>query len=150
MKALNIAILAALTIVFLAAGIDKIFHYEGFLNALRNYVVVPRGTASILGPAVIAAELLVGVGLLVPSWRRDAAIGAALLLALFTAATATNHLLGGRGICGCWFTVTLAEGTAAHVIQNLMFLVLAVLVFWDERTSTVYRLPESSGASIRP
>lgn len=149
MKTLNVVILATLTLLFLGAGVDKIFHYEGFLNALRNYVLVPRGVAPILGPAVIAAELLAAVGLLVPRWRREGALSAAALLALFTAATSTNHLLGGRGICGCWFTVTLAQGTTAHVVQNFMFLVLALLVFWDERTSTLYQHPESSGASIR-
>lgn len=43
LKHLDKAIIFFLAVIFLFSGIDKIFHYEGFVNALRNYVLVPRG-----------------------------------------------------------------------------------------------------------
>ena len=29
-------------------------------------------------------------------------------------------------MCGCWFTVTLAQGTLAHVVQNIMLALLSL------------------------
>jgi hypothetical protein len=74
---------------------------------------------------------MVGLGLLVPAWRRGAAITAAATLLLFTVALVINHAFGGRGICGCWFTITLAKSSGSHIAQNLILLVMASLVALD-------------------
>lgn len=133
MKLVDRGMLLLLVAIFLFSGIDKILHYDGFLNALRNYVVVPRGTAPYFAIPVIAVELMIGVGLLIPAWRRAAALTAAATLAVFTAALGLNHLYGGRGICGCWFTLTLAKSTGMHLLQNLLLLALSLSVWWSER-----------------
>jgi uncharacterized membrane protein YphA (DoxX/SURF4 family) len=124
-----------LSALFLFSGIDKIFHYDGFLDALRNYVLVPRGAASSIGPLVIAAELMIGIGLLFKAWRRPAALTAAIAMACFTLAIAVNYFAGSRGICGCWFTITLSQSSELHIVQNLIFGGLAVMVWWEERAA---------------
>jgi len=134
MKKIDRAILLLLALIFLFSGIDKLAHYEGFVNALRNYIVVPRGWAPYLAVPVIAVELLIGIGLFVRLWRRQAALTAAVMMAVFTAALGLNRLLGGRGICGCWFTITLARGDGMHVAQNLIMLGLALALWWSWRT----------------
>jgi uncharacterized membrane protein YphA (DoxX/SURF4 family) len=133
MKPVDLAIVIFLAAIFLFSVVDKIFHYQGFLNALRNYVLVPRGTASTLAPMVIAAELTIGIGLLIAPWRRQAAIAAAALLALFTVAIALNYFYGGRGICGCWFTITLAKSTGTHLVQNLLLLSLGLSLVYNRK-----------------
>lgn len=133
MKLVDKLILFLLVAVFLFSGLDKIFHYEGFVNALSNYVLVPFGLAPFLAAPVIAIELLIGIGLLLKRWRADAALLATAMLLLFTVALCLNYLYGSRGICGCWFTITLAESTELHLAQNLMLAALSFLIWWDAR-----------------
>ncbi|NJL29978.1 MAG: DoxX family membrane protein [Thermoanaerobaculia bacterium] len=131
MKHVDLAIALLLAAIFLFSGGDKIFHYQGFLNALMDYVLVPRGTSSLIAPVVIAVELCIGIGLLVRPWRRQAALVAAGTLAIFTTALVFNYLYGGRGICGCWFTITLAKSSELHLVQNLLLFGLSLSVWWE-------------------
>lgn len=133
MKALDKVILFVLAAIFLFSGIDKMVHYEGFMNALRNYVLVPKGSASLLATPLIIIELMIGLGLMIRPWRASAALTAALTLAVFSAAIGLNYFYGGRGICGCWFTITLANSTGMHIAQNLLLLALALTVWWEAR-----------------
>jgi len=151
MRFVDRGILWLLAAVFLVSGVDKVFHYQGFVNALRDYVIVPRGWASALAPPVIAIELLVGIALLVQAWRQAAAATAAAVLAVFTAALVFNRLLGGRGVCGCWFTLTLSKSTPLHVTQNLMLLALALMIWWGERSRDANsRIADSAAPTPSP
>jgi uncharacterized membrane protein len=129
-RALSLAFLAAL---FLYAGIDKAFHYGGFVKALGGYVVVPDGAERFFALPVILAELMVGAGLLLRPWRASAALAGAVLLAVFTVALAINQKVAPGAECGCWFTVTLGKATPSHIGQNLVLLGLALSIWLDER-----------------
>lgn len=131
-RALSLVFLAAL---FLFAGVDKLFHYGGFVKALGGYVLVPEGLERHLAMPVILAELLVGVGLLLKAWRAPASLLAAILLFVFTVALAVNQRYAPGVECGCWFTVTLGKATSSHILQNVLLLGLAVSVWLDERRS---------------
>jgi uncharacterized membrane protein len=145
MRFVDRGIVWLLAAVFLFSGVDKIVHYQGFLNALRDYVIVPRGWASVLAPPVVSVELLVGAALLVRAWRQAAAATAAGVLAVFTAALGFNRMFGGRGVCGCWFTLTLSKSTPLHVTQNLMLLGLALMIWWSERSRNAVPQTTDSG-----
>lgn len=134
MKLTNKVILAFLVVIFVYSGIDKVFHFAGFVNALWNYVLVPTGWAPFLAGPVIAIEIAIGIGLLIPVLRRPAALTAAAVLVVFTAALIVNYLYGGRGVCGCWFTITLAKSSGMHVAQNLVMIALALTIWWDTGT----------------
>ncbi|HEX4960533.1 MAG TPA: MauE/DoxX family redox-associated membrane protein [Thermoanaerobaculia bacterium] len=133
----HVSLLSAifLAVVFVFAGIDKIFHFDGFVNALASYAVVPAAVARYLALPVVLSELWVGVGLLVPRWRRTASLAAAVLLAVFTAALIGNLYFSPGSICGCWFTITLGRSTHLHVVQNLVLLALALSVWLDYRAA---------------
>lgn len=133
MRFLNAVIVWTLAGLFLYAGVDKLLHYSGFVNALGNYVLMPRGWAPVFAPPVILAELAIGAGLLVRPWRRTAALLGAALLAVFTVALLVNARLGDNGICGCWFSLTLARGTGMHTLFNLLFIALAGFAWADAR-----------------
>jgi uncharacterized membrane protein len=133
MKWIRLLSVAFLSVLFLYAGVDKAFHYGGFVKALGNYVLVPDGAERFLALPVILSEILVGAGLLVRSWRAPAALSAAVLLAAFTVALALNQIYAPGLECGCWFTVTLGKASASHIVQNLLLLGMAVSVWLDER-----------------
>ncbi|MCG8461734.1 MAG: hypothetical protein MI919_36085 [Holophagales bacterium] len=132
MRHIDTALCWLLAAVLAFAGIDKLLHYEGFLNALANYVLVPRGWAPYLALPVILLELGLAAGLLWRPIRGPAAVGTGLILLVFTAALGINHLYGDRGVCGCWFSFTLAEGTAQHILSNLLLVAMAASVAWTE------------------
>lgn len=133
MKLVPIVSVLLLAAVFLYAGVDKALHYGGFVNALSSYAVVPAGLAHLLAPVVIVVELWIGLGLLLRAWRPRAALVGAVVLGLFTVALAVNQIYAPGTVCGCWFTFTLAESTAAHVAQNLVLLGLALTVWRQGR-----------------
>ena len=131
----------------LFAGIDKIVHYDGFVNALRSYAAIPESFAAPLAPAVILAELWTGTGLLRRSLRQRAAwTGAAFAGNLFdgdlTIVLAVDQLAAPGSVCGCWFTLTLPESSGAHVARNLVLLALSLTLWWEIRSGA--RSEESS------
>lgn len=145
----HISLLSAifLALVFLSAGIDKIFHFDGFINALATYVVVPAAAARYLALPVILSEIWVGLGLLVPRWRRTAALAAAVLLAVFTVALVVNLHHSPGSVCGCWFTLTLGRATRLHVLQNVILLTLDLSVWLDQRSAARPRHEPRLGAT---
>jgi len=127
---LQLASICFLVLLFSFSGLDKLVHYNGFINALRNYVILPRGVASYLALPVIIVELAVAIGLLIRPARKASAIIGALMMSIFTVALVMNFLYGSKGICGCWFSLTLAQGNASHIASNLFLLGLFLtLVF---------------------
>jgi uncharacterized membrane protein YphA (DoxX/SURF4 family) len=147
-KFIDRAMVLFLAAIFLFSSLDKVFHYDGFVNALRDYVLVPHGTAPFLAIPVICAELLIGVGLLLPPWRRQAALTAVFVLLAFTAAIGLNKLYGSNGICGCWFTITLAKSSEIHLLQNLLLTALAANIWWEQRRRPPVLSEPSSAAAL--
>jgi len=129
-RSISLWFLAAL---FLYAGLDKAFHFPGFVKALGGYVLVPDGIERFLALPVLLTELLVGVGLLIKPWRLSAALLATVLLFAFTIALAVNQRYAPGAECGCWFTVTLGRATGSHIVQNLLLLGLSLSLWLDER-----------------
>lgn len=120
-----------LAAVMLFAGGDKLFHYGGFVKALESYVLVPNGSEAFLALPLILAELILALGLLLPAWRRRAAVGTAALLAIFTVAVLVNQRLVPEAPCGCTFTLTLGAGDGLHIALNLLLVAVAVSLAFD-------------------
>ena len=133
-----------MVILFLFSSIDKILHYEGFLNALRDYSLVPQGFAMYLAIPVIVTEAMISLGLTMKQWRSVSSFTAACTLGVFSVALLVNHIYGKRGVCGCWFTITLAQGTGLHILQNLLLIALSISIWWNEKTNKDYLLAAPS------
>lgn len=132
---------------FAFAGLDKLFHLQGFFNAINNYAFLTIPIGSLLGPLIIGAELMIPIGLLIAPWRRTAALQASLLMVVFTVALIANERLGGRGICGCWFSINMAAGNA-HLGLNVLVFLLSFLL-WRSLSSPANVLV-SKAAGTRP
>ncbi len=100
--ALQLVFRVALAAMFAAAALHKMRDLASFAATLRNYRLLPDALAAIASPALPATELLLAVGLLALPSSRPVAVGALLLLGLYSAAIAVNLLRGRRDIdCGC-------------------------------------------------
>lgn len=114
-----------------AAG-DKIFHFYGFVTAVKSYRLLPAQVEYTAAIFFILAELGIALGLLTRRWRRSASLAAVLLLATFTVVYLVAR---PAGVCGCWFTLTLNTGGYFHILQNLVFIGLAILTWFDSKPS---------------
>lgn len=133
--------------VFLYAGVDKLFHYGGFIRALESYVILPPALAPYTALAVIAAEIWTAAGLLIVRLRHAAALSSSLLLSVFTLALAINYIVAPNAICGCWFTITLSQGTEHHILQNLLMLGLSISLYLTYRRLSLTAKKEISANS---
>lgn len=113
------------------AAIDKLAHLSRFAIALHSYHLLPEGTERYAALFIVMAEMAIAIGLITRRWRSAASLSAALLLVAFTA---VYIIAAPEDTCGCWFTLTLAKGGSLHVLQNVVFIGLAVLVWIDSRS----------------
>ena len=112
------------------AAIDKLIHFRGFVAAIQSYEPLPSRVESLAAIFFIMAEFAIALGLLTKRWRRPACLSAVLLLSLFTVV----YLAVDPGrVCGCWFTLTLNSGGYFHILQNLVFIGLAILTWMDHK-----------------
>lgn len=136
-----------LAAVMAFAGLDKLVHYSGFVNAINDYRILPVPLGKYLAPALVALELGVAAGLCRRAWRRPAAFLSLLLLSLLTAAWGVNHALGGRGVCGCWFSINMGNDWV-HLTLNLTLVLLSLSVWYGERTAAP-EPPLQPGSGLR-
>lgn len=118
--------------LFSLASIDKLLHFRGFVAAIQSYELLPSRLESLAAVFFILAEFAIALGLLTKRWRQPACLSAILLLTIFTVVYMTVN--PGR-VCGCWFTLTLNSGGYFHILQNLIFIGLAILTWMDHRSS---------------
>ena len=114
--------------LFSLAAIDKLLHFSGFVAAIHSYDLLPQSLENSAAIFFIMAEFAIAVGLLTRRWRRPAAVATVLLLGTFTI---VYLAVEPAGVCGCWFTLTLNSGGYFHILQNLVFIGLAILTWMD-------------------
>jgi hypothetical protein len=118
--------------LFSFAAIDKLIHFRGFVAAVYSYELLPRGVETFAATFFILAEFAIAVGLITKRWRRAASLSAVLLLGTFTIA---YLVVNPANVCGCWFTLTLNSGGYFHILQNLVFIGLAIVTWMDHKSS---------------
>ena len=130
--------------LFGVAAVDKFFHFRGFVTAISSYQVLPTRLEPFAAIFFILAEFAIALGLLTNRWRRPACVSAILLLTTFTA---VYMAVDPGNVCGCWFTLTLNSGGYFHILQNLVFIGLAILTWMDHRSSNPDALSNSYSTS---
>ena len=139
--------------LFSLAAIDKLLHFRGFVAAIQSYRVMPSRLESSAAIFFIMAEFAIAIGLLTKRWRRAACLSAVLLLATFTI---VYLVVNPAGVCGCWFTLTLNSGGYFHILQNLVFIALAILTWMEHKSSpsvlypTSHSTAESDDGRLKP
>jgi len=139
--AIHTLLCSALALLFLAAALHKLRDLHAFRVALGDYQLVPWILTGPAAPALAIAELGVSGALLLPAVAPQAAaalpapgsfagrvgcLGAAGLLALYSAAIAWNLLRGRRDIdCGCFGPALRTELGPGLLIRNGVLLAAA-------------------------
>lgn len=114
--ALHTAFAVALALLFLGAARHKWREGDRFRAVLAEYRLLPSVLAPIAARVLMATELVVGMLLLLPSRRAQAALAGALLLALYAVAIGVNLGRGRTTIdCGCGGT---AHGLSIWMISR--------------------------------
>lgn len=91
----------AVGLIFVGAGVEKLFDLPEFERAVADYQLLPRGLNHVMARALPVIELLCGAALLVGLLAPVAGLVAAICLLGFSVAAAIN-LARGRAIdCGC-------------------------------------------------
>lgn len=119
----------ALGALFVYAGVVKLRDPTAFAVEVTNYHFLPA-LAPYLAVMLPPAEIVVGAGLLVlPSaWRRSAALGVALLCAMFTVAVTQAVARHINVDCGC-FGGASGPVTALTVARDLALTIAALAVY---------------------
>ena len=130
--------------LFSFAAIDKLIHFRGFVAAIQSYRLLPSSLENSAAIFFLMAEFAIALGLLTKRWRRLAALSAVLLLGMFTI---VYLAVNPAGVCGCWFTLTLNSGGYFHILQNLVFIALAILTWIDHKPSPPDASPVSYSTS---
>ncbi len=113
-----------LSATFLQAGVQKIRYHAQLGGVISNYRILPPALVPVASWFLPAAELALGVALLVPS--RGSALAAAGLISLFSAAIVINLARGRTHIdCGCFQSGLRQELGWEIVWRNAVLLLMA-------------------------
>lgn len=124
------------------AALAKIGAFEAFGNSLQ-WITPSVGAARRLATAVIALEVILGCGVLVPAIRPEAATAGMALLTVFAVILIYARLKRLRASCMC-FGGEAEPITASVIVRDGALVVLLWAVSFGAREGSLYL--ESAGA----
>ena len=120
------ALRLGLALLFLAAAAHKARNFAGFRAALAGYRLLPARWTGAAAALLLLAEVGTGIALLLPGGVRSAALAAALLLGLYSAAIGINLARGRREIdCGCGGSGSRRPLSDALIARNALLIAVA-------------------------
>ncbi len=118
-----------LSATFIQAGVQKIRYHAQLGGVIGNYRILPLALVPVASWLLPAAELALGVALLVPS--SGSALAAAGLISLFTAAIVINLARGRTHIdCGCFQSGLRQELGWGLVWRHGVLLLVSAYAAW--------------------
>jgi putative oxidoreductase len=123
-----IAVRFALAAVLLWAAIPKLVDPAAFATDITNYRLVPEGWAGAIALMLPVLELVVAGALVIGLEARGAAVVAALMLAIFSAAMVQAMARGIDLECGCFGETVQATVGWDSIARNAILVALAGLV----------------------
>lgn len=118
-----------LALLFACAGAAKLRDRSYFSALIGQHLAGSPMSAPILTAMLGATELLIAGGLLLPTFRPVAAVGAFSLLALYALAIARQLRLGRRDLdCGCGSDIQALRPWM--LLRNSALMVIALWVAW--------------------
>jgi hypothetical protein len=125
---LSMTLRAALGLLFLVAAVHKLRDPAAFRVALAAYEIVPDGATAAVALVLPLIELATAAGLLIVPAVLPAALVAALLLGVYSAAIAVNLARGRRDLdCGCMGPAARQPIGAGLLVRNAVLVVAAFL-----------------------
>jgi uncharacterized membrane protein YphA (DoxX/SURF4 family) len=127
--------------VCLLAGIEKVRAPGDFFEGVRQYGLVPARFAPLVGGALIAAELGLGLLLVTGLVPAFAALGAIVLFGIFAAALAVSLARSNTAPCHCFGASEVEKISPVALVRALVLtgVAVAVLVFALGDTASIGR-----------
>ena len=128
-----LALRAGLAVVFVAAGVAKLLDRPGTRATVVEFGV-GRRTARVVAAWLPAVEIAVGVALVPTFSARYGALGACVLLAVFTVAVVRSLARGQAPDCHCFGQVhsrPVGPGTVARNVVLFAFAAFVAVAGWD-------------------
>lgn len=138
-----------LTVVFAVAGFAKLLDRGAFEEATAAFGV-PRKLASTVSFAVPLLELAVAAALVAAPTARTGAVGALVLLALFSAAVTRVLRLGSTPDCNCFGGITQTEIGRGTLLRNLSLAGVAAFVIVAGRSVGAFSGLPGTAPEVRP
>ncbi|WGX95343.1 MauE/DoxX family redox-associated membrane protein [Nocardioides sp. L-11A] len=124
--------------VWIVAGGLKITEPDASIDAVRAYQLLPSSVAEVVGLALPAVELVVGLALVLGVFARGAAVVSALLFAAFIVGIASVWARGIEIDCGCFGGGGAKAGAASaypwEIARDVALLAASLLVAFLRRT----------------
>ena len=118
-----------LAIVFLAAGIPKIFSPGEFSLAIYRFQLVPYSIVNIMAIYLPWIEVSSGILILLPYTRDAAALIITILLFIFTTSLISALIRGLDITCGCFTLNPDAYQIGIHnIVRNICLFAIAVFI----------------------
>jgi hypothetical protein len=131
----------------LYTAVVKALHPVEFLEAIRGYQILPTLLVPWSGFLLIALEAAIGIALLFGYFVRKAAMVAAALVFVFTAAIASAVIRQLPIVCGCGINGD-APVSWWEVARDLLLVAVAVLIAWRAPSEYPWFSPaKAEGAS---
>lgn len=143
-----LAAIAAIVLgaIFLAAAFLKAADIALFGEQVASYGIVEGGAARLTALLLVPLEALLGASLVTGFRRRLAAAGTAMLLVLFIVVTAWAWSQGRGESCGCFGSLSASRGPAQVIVEDLVFLGLALVVLFTGARTAAPRFTTLRGA----
>src|SRR5882672_10993866 len=137
MHVITVLLRVALSAVFGAAGVTKLFDQPGTRDAAKNFGVA-ESLAPAFAMALPIAELAIAAGLLFANTTLASAIAGVLLLGAFVVAIGVNLARGRTHDCHCFGQLYSRPLGWPTLVRNIVFALAAGFVFWE---TTIARSP---------
>ena len=122
-----------IALVFVMACVHKVRAPREFLETVRGYGLVPRTLAAWVAVPLLAGELAIACGVLLPALQAQATALAIVLLVIYAASISINLARGRRYIdCGCSGPAARQPLSAWLVLRNLALAGAALATFVPE------------------
>ena len=143
------ALHAAAALLFLSAAAHKLHDPSAFRSVLGVYRVLPERAVPAAASVIVALELVIGVGCVVPGIAGAACVAGAGLLFAYAWAIAANLLRGRRDIdCGCGGPGGRRPLSGALLVRNGALTGLLLLAAWPETDRPLAWLDALTGAAL--
>jgi hypothetical protein len=135
---IELSLRLALALLFAAAAWHKMSDQIRFGATMRSYQVLPSRWVAPLTWFLPSAEASIAFGLLLPSTRHVAAVGAAMLLLVYAGAIGVNLARGRREIdCGCFASSARVPLSNWLVARNMILILAAFILVIPVRPRTL-------------
>ena len=123
---------ATIALVFLVSALSKIIDLQDFTRGVRQYRMIPWGTAPLVVRTVVLAELAVGILLVLGVAERYAAVVGLCLLAVFITAVSVAIIRHENIDCGCFGLLFKERVGLKTLFRDLALTAALGALFWAD------------------